>query len=569
MSRSLPLLFVVSLSITPAYAASLQLCPGPLVVSPGAVTAQTTAPDGTILHAIVTEEPGKQQAHCRVLPLPTAVMGVQALHFLPPDASPGKTILLRGIEADKGKSFSVSEHTLVSDQPAPRPQTPMPFGASLLGAMQTRTHGDTARISADVKDGRLYLTCRAGAQPASVTLLGPWFMPRARAVLQAAFSGEGRFALQLASGAPGKPDQAFDLGSLDAGQPVQTARFDLPEKLDRANWRALSLACPRGAAKLTVAALTLQPAGDADAAAAAAPRATWTWSPNEWRERGAALLDWAAEQKIGAVFITVPLRDGSVDDAAQLGAFVRQAGSRGIAVSAMEGAPEMVLPASQDAAIARMRAYAAYNASAAEGARMKGVQYHIEPYLVPAHLLPQSQRDRRYLELAAKLRQAAGPLTLDFVVPHWWADKSALLTGLAKHADILTVKSPRTDPAQIYRLAVPFLDWGVEHGKTVRVALDAGPIGAGVQRRYERRPPGARGDLLVFTLGGQKILLLQQVPAAHDKAQAYALAASQEIDAADASFHSDKGALMRLLPQLERTFGAWESFGGMALHDLR
>jgi len=59
------------------------------------------------------------------------------------------------------------------------------------------------------------------------------------------------------------------------------------------------------------------------------------------------------------------------------------------------------------------------------------------------------------------------------------------------------------------------------------------------------------------------------VPAAHDKAQAYALAASQEIDAADASFHADKGALMRLLPQLERTFGAWESFGGMALHDLR
>ena len=567
MSRSLPLLFVVSMSITPAFAASLQLCPGPLVVSPGAVTAQTTAPDGTILHAIVTEEPGKQQANCRVLPLPTAVMGVQALHFLPPDASPGKTILLRGIEADKGKSFSVSEHTLVSDQPAPRPQTPMPFGASLLGAMQTRTHGDTARMGADVKDGRLYLTCRAGAKPASVTLLGPWFMPRARAVMQAAFSGEGRFALQLASGAPGKPDQTFDLGSLDAGQAVQTARFDLPEKLDRANWRSLSLACPQGAAKLTLAALTLQPVGDADAAAAS--RATWTWSPNEWRERGAALLDWAAEQKMGAVFITVPLRDGSVDDAAQLGAFVRQAGSRGIAVSAMEGAPEMVLPASQDAAIARMRAYAAYNASAAEGARLKGVQYHIEPYLVPAHVLPQSQRDRRYLELAAKLRQAAGPLTLDFVVPHWWADKSALLTGLAKHADILTVKSPRTDPGQIYRLAVPFLDWGVEHGKTVRVALDAGPIGAGVQRRYERRPPGARGDLLVFTLGGQKILLLQQVPAAHDKAQAYALAASQEIDAADASFHSDKGALMRLLPQLERTFGAWESFGGMALHDLR
>ena len=567
MSRSLPLLFVFSLSITPAFAASLQLCPGPLVVSPGAITAQTTARDGTILHAIVTEEPGKQQANCRVLPLPTAVMGVQALHFLPPDASPGKTILLRGIEADKGKSFSVSEHTLVSDQPAPRPQAPMPFGASLLGAMQARTHGDTARVAADIKDGRLYLTCRAGARPAGVTLLGPWFMPRARAVLQATFSGDGRFALHVSSGAPGEPDQAFDLGSLDAGQRVQPARFDLPEKLDRAHWRDVSLACPQGAAKLTLDALTLRPAPDADPAAAG--RASWTWSPNEWRERGAAFLDWAVQQKMGAVFITVPLKDGRVDDAAQLGAFVRQAGSRGIAVSAMEGAPEMVLPPAQDAAIARLRAYAAYNAAADDGARLKGVQYHIEPYLLPAHVLPQAQRDRRYLELAARLRQAAGPLTLDFVVPHWWTDKRTLLEGMARHADILTVKSPRTDPAQIYRLAVPFLDWGVEHGKTVRVALDAGPIGAGAQRRYERRPPGARGDLLVFTLGGQKILLLQQVPAAHDKAQAYALAASQEIDAADASFHADKGALMRVLPQLESTFGAWKSFGGMALHDLR
>ncbi|MEW7851339.1 hypothetical protein AB2N08_21835 [Massilia aurea] len=567
MSRSLPLLLLLSLSTTPALAASLQLCPGTPVVSPGAITAQTTAPDGSVLHAIVTEEPGKPQANCRMLPLPASVTGVQALHFLPPDARPGKTILLRGIEADKGKSFSVSEHTLVSDQPAPRPQTPMPFGASLLGAMQTRTHGDTERINANLKDGRLYLTCRAGARPAGVALLGPWFMPRAHAVLQGAFSGTGRFAMRIQDGASAKPQAALDLGYLDAGQRVQTARFALPEQLDRANWRQVTLACPQGAATLTLDALTLEAAGDADPAAA--PRATWTWSPNEWRERAAPLLDWAAEQKIGAVFITVPLKDGAVADAAQLGAFVRQAGSRGIAVSAMEGAPEMVLPAGQAGAVARMRAYAAYNAAAADGARLKGVQYHIEPYALPAHVLPQAQRDRRYLELAAALHQAGGKLTLDFVVPHWWAGKTGLLDGLAKYADMLTVKSPRTDPEQIYRLAVPFLDWGALHGKTVRVALDAGPIGAGVQRRYERRPPGARGDLLVFELGGQKILLLLQVPAAHDKAQAYALAASQDIDAADASFHADKGALMRLLPQLESVFGTWTSFGGMALHDLR
>jgi hypothetical protein len=567
MSRSLPLLLLLSLSSTPALAASLQLCPGTPVVSTGAVTAQTTAPDGSVLHAIVTEEPGKVRPNCSMLPLPAAVTGVQALHFLPPDAKPGKTILLRGIEEGKDKSFSVSEHTLVSDQPAPRREVPMPFGASLLGAMQVRPFGDTGRIDANVKDGRLYLTCRAGAKAAGVALPGPWFMPRARAVVQAAFSGTGQFAMAVQGGASAKPDAALDLGALKAAQRVDTARFALPEKLDRAGWRQFTLACPQGAASLRLDALTLEPT--VDAAPATASRATWTWSPDEWRERGAPLLDWAAQQKIGEVFITVPLKDNRVADAAQLSAFVRQAGSRGIAVSAMDGAPEMVLPDGQGPAAARMRAYAAYNAAAAEGARLKGVQFHIEPYLLPAHVLPQAQRDRRYLELAAKLRQASGTLKLDFVVPHWWSGKTDLLRALAGDADVLTVKSPRTDPEQIYRLAVPFLDWGVQYSKSIRVALDAGPIGAGVQRRYERKAPGARGDLLVFEMSGQKILLLLQVPAAHEKAQAYALAASQDIDAADASFHSDKGALMKLLPQLERVFGTWKSFGGMALHDLR
>ena len=567
MSRSLPLLLLLSLSSTPALAASLQLCPGTPVVSTGAITAQTTATDGAVLHAIVTEEPGKVRPNCSMLPLPAAVAGVQALHFLPPDASPGKTILLRGIEEDKGKSFSVSEHTLVSDQPAPRPEAPMPFGASLLGAMQTRPFGDTDRIDANVRDGRLYLTCRAGARAAGVALPGPWFVPRARAVVQAAFSGSGQFAMGVQGGASATPDTALDLGVLKSAQRVDTARFSLPEQLDRAGWRQFTLTCPQGAASLTLDALTLEPT--VDAAPATASRATWTWSPNEWRERGASFLNWAAEQQIGEVFITVPLTNGQVADAAQLSAFVRQAGSRGIAVSAMDGAPEMVLPDGQGAATARMRAYAAYNAAADDGARLKGAQFHIEPYLLPAHVLPQSQRDRRYLELAARLHQAAGALKLDFVVPHWWSDKTELLRTLANDADVVTVKSPRTDPAQIYRLAVPFLDWGVEHGKVVRIALDAGPIGAGVQRRYERKAPGARGDLLVFEMGGQKILLLLQVPAAHENAQAYALAASQDIDAADASFHADKGALMKLLPRLERVFGAWKSFGGMALHDVR
>jgi len=177
------------------------------------------------------------------------------------------------------------------------------------------------------------------------------------------------------------------------------------------------------------------------------------------------------------------------------------------------------------------------------------------------------QRDRRFLELAAALRQAAGSTPLEFVVPFWWSDKPGLLGSLARHADGLAVMDYRTDPDQIVRFAAPFLDWGVEHGKRVRIALEAGPIGAEVQRRYQRVAPGARGDLLLVELEGRQMLVLLRAPVAH--AHAFIQTGSRAIDGSATTFHRDKAALLRLLPQLEKVFGAWTSFNGIALHELR
>lgn len=566
ISRPLPLLFLLSLTTTPAFAASLQLCPGAPVVSAGAVTADYITPDGKRLHAIVTEEPGKLQANCRTVPLTVAVQGVQAIHVLPRDARPGRTILLQGRQEDKN-TFAITEHTLPSDAPERAPDTPMPFGASLLGTMQTRVFGAEQRVQGEVKDGRLQLACKAGNRPAGVVLIGPWYLPRAQAVVQAAFSGSGQFTLQAADAARAAREGALDLGRLDAAERTDTARFALPSSLDRAGWRQFTLLCPRQAASLTLDALTLEPAVELDRKRA--PRSTWAWSPNAWKERGGELLDWAAGEKIGEVFITVPLEKDRVASPDALGAFIRQAGARGIAVSAVEGDPHMVLPEAQGPAATRARAYAAYNAGAQETARLKSVQFDVEPYLLPAHVLPSEQRDGAYLALVAALRQAAGKLPLEFVVPFWWHDKPDLLEGLARHADALTVMDYRTDPGQIYRFAVPFLDWGAEHGKMVRIALEAGPIGVETQRRYQRAAPGAKGDMLLFDIDGQKILLLLRVAAAHGQADAYTLGASRDIDGSATTFHADKDALRRLLPQLEKVFGAWKSFGGVALHELR
>jgi len=437
--RLLRLLLLFPLSL-PVQAATLLLCPGTPLASPGALTEDYTGPLGKRMRAIVTEAPGKPEPGCHAMPLNVAASGVLALHFLPPDAAPGDIILLQGEE--QNRDFTITGHTLGGGQPAP-------------------------------------------ATPGLATE---------------------------------RPDDAADVRER-------------------------------------------------------APRATWAWSPNAWRERADGLLDWAAGQRMGELFINVPVRDGRVAEAAALAAFVRQAAGRGIAVTAFEDGPDLILPTARGDAIGRMRAYVAYNAQAGDKERLKSVQFDVQPQLLASDKLPQAAREGHYVELVAALRQAAGEgadrMRLGFVAPAAWSAEQALLRGLARHADALTVRNYRTDPGEIRRNAAPFLDWGVKHGKHVRIALEAGPAGIGVERRYRRIGPGAKGNLLLFEIGGQKVLVLLKVPAAQDEAQGYLLDGRRDIAGSATTFHFDKPALMRLLPQLERTFGAWKSFGGMVVHELR
>lgn len=434
MSRFLLLpLLTLPLSLLPAHAATLLLCPGAPLASPGAVTQDYATPEGKRMRAIVTEEKGKPEPGCRSVPLGVAAAGVQGLHFLPSDATPGATFALQG--EDKDKRFTVTGHTLARGEPPP-------------------------------------------AKP------------------------------------PARQGTQHHTG----------------------------------------------------------PRSTWAWSPNAWRERAGQLLAWAAERKIAEVFINVPVRDGQVAEPTALATFAREAKQRGIAVIAFEDDPKLLLPSARADALARMRAYAAYNDKADAATRLKAVQVDVQPQLLDADLLPEVARDARYLELAAALRQAAGGLPLDFVVPAAWFDKEDLLRKLARHADSLTVRNYRTDPDQIVRYAAPFLDWGIEHGKKVRIALEAGPAGAGVERQYRRAAQGDKGDLLLFEVGGQKVLVLLTVPASQKaeevKATPYTLDDARDIAGAATTFHADKAALMRMLPRLEQRLGAWSSFGGVAIHEL-
>jgi hypothetical protein len=297
------------------------------------------------------------------------------------------------------------------------------------------------------------------------------------------------------------------------------------------------------------------------------------WKAADWREHGGRLLDWAVAQGVRDLFITVPFRDEKVAEPARLAAFIRAAGARGVRVLSVDGDPHMVLPERQ-AALARMvHAYAVYNAGVQPDARLAGLQFDVEPYLLPEYGASKVDWDARYRAMARTLREAAGALRLELVVPFWWDHKTALLDDLAPLVDGLAVMDYRTDPAQITNFALPFLDWGARHGRQVRIALEAGPILAETQRRYVRNEAGEAASLLHLRLNGLQVLAVLREPLASTHPQAgdaFRLQSTREIDGSATTFHHDKAALLRLLPALENDFSAWDgAFGGIALHELR
>lgn len=546
----LPLLIpLVAMSAMSANAGSIQICAD----GGAAAAAQATLvrADGTAARVVVGPRPLPGCGAATAVPV--AVDDVLAVHPLAGRA--GDTLLVHARGAD-GPFRIASVEVPAADTRIAR--APLPVGDDLLPLLAARAFGVEERAHVTRDGDALVLRCAAGARPAGAVLSGPWTLPHARADLHWQATGDGTFELAMADAALAARESATPLGDLAAGD--GNARLPATA-FDRAAWRHFTIACPPGAASLRLAALRLV------ARAAAVPaRAAWVWSPDAWRAGARQVLSHAARHGIATLFAAVPVRAGAVQAPAALASFVRAARSAGIAVWAVDGDPRMVLPGEQDATTGRVHAYAAYNRSVADDARLAGVQFDIEHYLLPGYGGAAARLDARYAALAHALRGAAGTLALDFVVPFWWRPGTPMLDALAGAATSVTVMDYRTDPAQARAFAQPLLDWGAVHGKAVRIALEAGPVAAERQRRYVRADAG---DLWVVDVDGQPVLLLLRGARANPLGPAYRLAHERLLDGSATTFHGREAALLDLLPALERHFAAWESFGGIALHELR
>ena len=266
------------------------------------------------------------------------------------------------------------------------------------------------------------------------------------------------------------------------------------------------------------------------------------------------------------MFVAIPFEADRIAHINELAAFIRQANQRGIQIWSVDGDPNMVRPQEQDAAVKRVQAYVRYNSEVEPSARLHGMQFDVEPYVLPDYAEKEAEYERHYAELIQKLHEASAGLPLEMVVPFWWEDKQSLMQALERHADSLAVMDYRTEPAQIVRFALPFLDWATTHGKKVRIALEAGPVGEEIQRRYAKADSG---ELWIVNDDKQSWMVLLKEAARNPNGPAFKRIAELRIDGSATTFHANPDKLIKLLPQLETDFSAWSSFQGVALHELK
>ncbi len=437
---------------------------------------------------------------------------------------------------------------------------PLPIDVPLLPLATAHAYGTEGRARVSTIGGRLDISCDAGRRPAGIVIgFDTARLPQGTALRMAVTHRGADFRASLV---PMGQDAAEGTLLPDTAA-MRTTRFPINAQHVGETPVQLVIQCSTIAARLALDDLRLQPALPPSTAGASA----WTWDTQQWRATPATLLERAVASGVRRLHVALETEDGQIRHAAELARFVRLASARGIAVDAVEGDPQMVRPAGRLNAMNRAKAIAAYQRNAAESERLAGIQYDIEPYLLPEFGADRAGVLAAWSGLVRDLA-AVHADKLDLVVPFWLLslpEGEQAMAALAPHLRQLTVMAYRTDPVRIVAFAEPTLAWGQTNGVPVRVALEMGPLDDEFEQRFR---PARQGSLALMSVAGQTAALLLKEETTVPAATMLKLAASAPIPAGNLSFLGDRSRLLSVGGELQTTLAAWPSFAGLAFHGL-
>jgi hypothetical protein len=106
---------------------------------------------------------------------------------------------------------------------------------------------------------------------------------------------------------------------------------------------------------------------------------------------------------------------------------------------------------------------------------------------------------------------------------------------------------------------------GGRYRKSVRIALEAGPIAEETRQEFHLNNPG---ELWFSHIGDIALLLRITEPRVNDCGVAFSLHQETTVSIDAISFYGQPEVMAKLMLQLERALNAWPIFEGIALHEI-
>lgn len=473
---------------------------------------------------------------------------------------PPSRITVEGVDVD-GR-FVPQAVSIPDDDPKRTGKMLLPLGENLLDRFGSRPFGSEERVEAERLDNGLVIRCRAGTAPAGVVLeTDAWHFPRA-AQLKLVVAGHGSGApfglsvVERGADAPSPPQSPIGL---------QSASLQLPPSLeDLPSWDVV-VNCPPGQGSFQLNAISLEPDRSPNSVS---HTGTWLWNADAWLTQPRLVEEWAVTSRLDRIFLQLRIDNEEVSDAHALADFITRLGRRGISVQAVEGDPAMIAADGLDNARRRVAAIRRYQTANRPDARLSGLQFDIEPYLLPDFALDPAAVWGQWTAAIQSLSSAWGQ-PVSVVVPFWMLDsepgKAAIASARTSVSD-LTVMAYRTQTDEVIALSEPWLAWGAVHNLPISVALENGPLGIEVHRTFVR---AETGQLQLSTEGGMAaVSLLSEPVRAGQDALAYAFHHETRVNPARISFMNNQDKLAVARAELARLLVAWLSFDGLMIHAL-
>jgi hypothetical protein len=508
---------------------------------------------------------GVPEEGCRGKNVPVAVERV--IWFGPLPGGAGRFEQGISLQGPPGPArFDVSEIQFAEESPPDlSPLRPMPLAVDILPMLDVQPFGTEERATLEREPDHAVLSCRSGDKPAGFILrqaqrampVWPGLSVRVRV------QGDGRNWQFGLSDAPRQQQQnPLLVGALMGNAP----EFSIPDMpWGNAGFSAM-VECPRAGGTLAVSGIELL----AHASARATVRSAWMWRPADWRESATALFDRLARHDARIVYVTVPIREGAVEQPDRLGDFIASAGSKGIAVWVVLGDPHAVLPSERARFAQWAQIYAAYNVASPPERRLAGLQLDIEPYLLPGYAQDPAAWDAAYVEAVNLIAKATAGLPVEVAVPVWFGSairQGRVLDRLAPDIQTIAVMDYRTDERQIIDDAVPFLTWGRDKGKGIRIAVEFGALPDEEIRIY-RATPAQTGELWRIPLESGEALVLLDQAVQYPAGTTLSFVRKSIVPGNALTFHGSRDHIADILRSLEAELTPWPSFLGMAIHGM-